>query len=274
MPLVSLDTILPEANRRGGYALGLVCLSWEDAEAFVAAGEATGTPVILQAGPGARRHMPVAIWGAMFRELGAGASVPVVAHLDHGASLEDCAEALEAGFTSVMFDGSGLPIDENVKITRDVAEIARKMGASTEAEVGFVGYAAGTTSRGTDPAEAALISALDIDALAVSIGNVHLQLGPSAEIDWALVAKLAEVVQQPLVIHGGSGVPDADRTRLAREFRVGKINVGTELRRHYGKSLRGTLTARPELYDRLEMARSVRPAMIKATSEMMRRAWR
>ena len=273
MPLVSLRTVLEAARARGGYAVGLVCLSWEDAEIFVAAGEAADVPVILQAGPGARRHMPVAIWGAMFRELGARASVPVVAHLDHGASLEECRAALETGFTSVMFDGSALPITENVRITREVVALARQSGASVEAEVGIVGYASGARSCGTDPGEAEAMAALEIDALAVSLGNVHLQDAPEAVIDWDLARELAAVVSQPLVIHGGSGVPAADRARLAREFHVAKINVGTELRQAYGRALRQSLSDDPDMYDRLAMARVVKPVMVEAAAALLAEAW-
>ena len=273
MPLVSLRPVLEAARARGGYAVGLVCLSWEDAEIFVAAGEAADVPVILQAGPGARRHMPVAIWGAMFRELGARASVPVVAHLDHGASLGDCRAALEAGFTSVMFDGSALPIAENVRITREVVDLARQSGASVEAEVGIVGYASGARSCGTDPKEAEAMAALDIDALAVSLGNVHLQDAPEARIDWDLARDLAAVTAQPLVIHGGSGVPAADRARLAREHRVAKINVGTELRQAYGRALRQCLSDAPDMYDRLAMARAVKPVMVDAAAALLTEAW-
>ncbi len=273
MPLVPLNPVLEAARARGGYAVGLVCLGWEDAEAFVAAGEETGVPVILQAGPGARRHMPVSLWGAMFRELGARASVPVVAHLDHGKDLEECRDALEAGFTSVMFDGSAMALADNVALTRQVVEMARAFGASVEAEVGVVGYAGGATSCGTNPEEAATLAALGIDALAVSLGNVHLQDAPDAIIDWDLAAALSSAEGQPLVIHGGSGVPPGDRARLARAFGVAKINIGTELRQAYGRALRTVLSDEPELFDRLAIACTVRPGLIHAAASLLRDAW-
>lgn len=273
MPLVTLKPVLEAARARGGYAMGLVCLSWEDAQNFVAAGEAAGTPVILQAGPGARRHMPVAIWGAMFRELGEAAQVPVVAHLDHGASLADCREALAAGFTSVMFDGSALPLSENMRISREVSELARQYGASVEVEVGIVGYSGGSASHGTDPCEAAAIAALDIDALAVSVGNVHLQDAPEARIDWQRAEEISAKVPVPLVIHGGSGVAPHDRARLARDHAVAKINVGTELRQTYGQTLRKVLADDATVYDRLAIARAVQPDIVAATAALMRSAW-
>lgn len=274
MPLVSLTPVLEQARAHGGYAMGLVCLSWEDAQMFVAAGEAADVPVILQAGPGARKHMPVSLWGAMFHELGRAAKVPVVAHLDHGASVDECAAALEAGFTSVMYDGSHLPLADNICNTREAARLAHKFGASIEAEIGIVGYAEGQTSRGTDPAEAAAMAELDIDALAISLGNVHLQTGPDAHINWDLAKEISRCVAKPLVIHGGSGVAAQDRGRLAAEFGVAKINVGTELRQIYGSELRRQLAADETLFDRLAIGRAIRPRFVEAAAGLLRSAWR
>lgn len=253
--------------------MGLVCLNWEDAETFVAAGQEAQVPVILQAGPGARAHMPVSIWGAMFRELGARADIPVVAHLDHGGSLEECEAALQAGFTSIMYDGSRLPLEENLRSTAEAAKMARAAGASIEAEIGFVGYADGQSSDGTNVGDARAMAALDIDALAVSVGNVHLQQGPLARIDWDLAQALSQVARQPLVIHGGSGVAAADRARLAREFGVAKINVGTELRQTYGETLRCVLAQDQTLFDRLAIAKAIRPKMVDTAAKAMAEAW-
>ncbi|MEM1274180.1 MAG: class II fructose-bisphosphate aldolase [Pseudomonadota bacterium] len=274
MPLVTLSEVLTEARARGGYAVGLVCLSWDDAEAFVAAGELAGVPVILSAGPGARAHMPVPIWGAMFRHLAERSAGPVVAHLDHGANFAECRAALDAGFSSVMYDGSALPLAENLDVTRQVVRAARMVGASVEAEVGIVGYADGSGSTGTNPADAAAMASLDIDALAVSLGNVHLQDKPGAQIDWDLAQKLADAARMPLVIHGGSGVASPDRVRLAEEFGVAKINIGTEMRQAYGRHLRATLRDAPELYDRLAIARAVRPGLIAETARLLSEGWR
>ncbi|MFN3282357.1 MAG: class II fructose-bisphosphate aldolase, partial [Tabrizicola sp.] len=119
--IATLAEVLGPAVRHGYAVPGLVCLGWEDARAYVRAAEAEKAPVILQAGPGARAHMPVAVWGAMFRELAEGTSVPVVAHLDHGMTVADCRAAIEAGFSSVMIDGSALALEENIALTAEVA---------------------------------------------------------------------------------------------------------------------------------------------------------
>ena len=152
MTLATLSEVLGPALR-GGYAVaGLVSLGWEDMRAYVAAAEAEGVPVILQAGPSCRAHTPLPVLAAMLRYLGEQASVPVVVHLDHGRSFDECREAVEAGFTSVMYDGSRLPLDRNIAETARVVDMAHAAGLSCEGEIGFVGYAEGEGSAGTDPA--------------------------------------------------------------------------------------------------------------------------
>lgn len=278
MPLVSLTPVLAAARARGGAALGLVCLGWEDAQAYVAAGEATGVPVILQAGPGARAHMPIEVWGEMFRWLAARAEVPVVAHLDHGASVAEVEGALAAGFSSVMYDGSRLPLAENIAQSLEAAALARAAGASFEAEVGFVGYAEGAGSQPTCPQEAArFCEAVQPDCLAVSVGNVHLMTGDPTPLDWAALkavrTALSQPLMQPLVLHGGSGVPPAHRARAARDFGVAKINLGTELRQVYGAALRDSLAEQPDVFDRLKLQAPVTAALQAATQEVLVQAW-
>ena len=256
----------------GGYAVaGLVCLGWEDARAYVAAAEAEGAPVILQAGPGARAHMPVSVWGAMFRALAEGARVPVVAHLDHGHSREACEVAIAAGFTSVMFDGSRLPLAENIARTREIAALAHAAGVSCEGEIGFVGYDEGAASEGTDPAEAARFAAeTGVDAVAVSVGNVHLQTTAQAQIDMDRLRAIEAACPAPLVLHGGSGLPAATRAALARGSAVCKVNIGTELRQTFGRALRDTLAAHPDRFDRIALLSATEPALTETARRVIR----
>jgi len=265
MPLATLSDVLQPALR-GGYAVGgLVTLGWEDMCAYVRAAETLGVPVILQAGPGCRAHTPLRVLGAMFRDLAEGASVPVVAHLDHGLSHAECAQALEAGFTSLMFDGSRSPLRENIDQTRAVVEMAHAAGVSCEGEIGFVGYDRGAASEGTDPAEAALFAReTGVDAMAVSVGNLHLQTGPGHGLDLARIRAIEAVSDVPLVIHGGSGVPVAQRRMLARETRICKFNIGTELRQAFGAALRGVLAGDPDRFDRVEILRALMPDLTRA----------
>lgn len=275
MPLVNLRAVLDQAEARRGAVLGMVCLGWEDAAEFVAAGEATGVPVILQAGPGARAAIPTEVWGQMFRSLGARAKVPVVAHLDHGKSPDECFAALDAGFTSVMFDGSKLPLAENIAATNRVAARARPAGASVEAEVGFVGYDDGAPSEGTSPEEAErFANEADIDCLAVSAGNVHLATEQKTPLDWESLGTIRQRVAQPLVLHGGSGIPSADRARAISEFHVCKINLGTEIRQAYGAALRAVLDEEPGIFDRLKIAKAVAKKRAALVQSALLESWR
>jgi fructose-bisphosphate aldolase class II len=270
MTVATLRQILDEAVS-GRYAVaGLVVLGWEDALAFTEAADETGLPIVLQAGPGCRRHTPVAILGKMFRHLAAQARVPVACHIDHATTLEDCVRGIDYGFTSVMIDGSALPLSENIALTNRVVEVARMAGVSVEAEVGFVGYAEGPASSFTSPADAARFEAeTGIDALAVSVGNVHLQTEKTDGIDLEAVAAIEAVTTVPLVLHGGSGIPVAMRQRLARAHRVKKFNIGTELRQAFGASLRKSVVDQPQSFDRIELLRPTIAAVRAAARDVI-----
>jgi fructose-bisphosphate aldolase class II len=271
MTVATLAEVLQPALRDGYAVAGLVCQGWEDMRAYVAAAEAEGAPVILQVGPGARAHTPLPVLGRMMRVLAEGAGVPVVLHIDHGEDAEVCRAAIGEGFTSVMYDGSRLPFAENVARTAEVARIARAAGVSCEGELGFVGYAGGAASTGTDPAEAARFAAeTGVDALAVSVGNVHLQTSPGAGIDEARLRAIAAATTVPLVIHGGSGVPADQRRRLARTAHVAKYNIGTELRQTFGAALRAVLAEDPVRFDRIEILSRTEPALTGAAREIIR----
>ena len=271
MTLVTLAQVLQPALK-GGYAVpGLVCLGWEDMRAYVAAAEAERAPIILQAGPGCRAHTPLPLLGRMFRHLAEQASVPVVAHLDHGYTLEECRAALDAGFTSVMVDGSKLPLQANIDLTAAVAELAHAAGASCEGEIGFVGYAGGAASAGTVPDEAARFALeTGVDAMAISIGNVHLQQDAGQGLDLDRLRAIEALTPVPLVIHGGSGVPTAERAALAATSNICKFNIGTELRMVFGTALRAALARDPSQFDRIEILRATEAPMTAAAQAVIR----
>jgi fructose-bisphosphate aldolase, class II len=262
----NLKPVLQDAMA-GNYALaGLVVLGWEDACAYVEAADETGIPVILQAGPGCRNHTPVSVLGKMFRHLAGQARVPVVCHIDHAYTLEECAAGIDNGFTSVMIDGSKLSISENIALTRRVVDLARPAGVSVEGEVGQVGYVSGASSAATSPDEAARFDQESgADALAISVGNVHLSTEKTTGIDVAALAAIERVTTLPLVLHGGSGIPVAARQDLAHNFRICKFNIGTELRMAFGKSLRQSLHDNPGAFDRIEiLKRTIGPLKAEA----------
>lgn len=271
MTLATLaDVVRPALT--GGYAVpGLVCLGWEDMRAFAMAAEAEGAPVILQAGPSCREHTPLPILGKMFRYLAESVSVPVVAHLDHGYTMDDCKAALDAGFTSLMFDGSRLPLDENIAQTHAVVELAHGAGISAEGEIGFVGYSGGEDSAGTDPEDAARFAReTGVDAMAISVGNVHLQQDREGGLDVARIRAIEAITDVPLVVHGGSGVPNDQRMALATGSKICKFNIGTELRMAFGAALRNAVNADEARFDRVQILRETHEPVFNAARAVFR----
>jgi fructose-bisphosphate aldolase class II len=266
MTLATLADVLQPALKNGYAVGGLVCLGWEDMRAYVAAAEAENSPVILQAGPGCREHTPLSVLGKMFRELAENASVPVVAHLDHGYTFEDCKIALDSGFTSLMYDGSRKPLNQNIDETAKIAEMAHKAGISCEGEIGFVGYSGGEASAGTDPKEAVEFARqTHVDAMAISVGNVHLQEDKDGGLDMDRIKAIDLMTTVPLVIHGGSGVPVAQRTLLAKSSSICKFNIGTELRMAFGAALREAVNKDDTRFDRVTILKETHdPVMIAA----------
>ena len=271
MTLATLKDVLQPALN-GGFAVGgLFTLGWEDMRAYVNAAEAEGLPVILQAGPSCRANTPLPILGKMFRTLAETVSVPVVAHLDHGYTFEECQEALDSGFTSLMYDGSRKPLAQNIDETARIAEIAHAAGISCEGEIGFVGYSEGENSLGTDPEEAAIFARESgVDAMAISVGNVHLQQNHEGGLDEVRIRAIEALTEVPLVIHGGSGVPLEQRQRLARTSKVCKFNIGTELRLGFGKSIRQILADDSEVFDRIQILKQVEPDLQAAAQITLR----
>ncbi len=270
MTIATLDDVLWPAMA-GSYAVaGLVVLGWEDAKAYVEAAEEAQLPVILQAGPGCRKHTPVPILGKMFRHLAEQASVPIVCHIDHARSVVECQEGIDHGFSSVMIDGSMLPLAENIALTQQVVTLSKSYGISVEGEVGVVGYSGGTASTYTSPEEARMFALkTGVDALAVSVGNLHLQTEQQAVIDMAALRAIEAVTTIPLVLHGGSGIPSATREFLAHNSRVTKFNIGTELRMAFGAALRSTLANQPEEFDRNNLLRATIPVSRKLAFSVM-----
>ncbi|EET48277.1 class II fructose-bisphosphate aldolase [Thalassobium sp. R2A62] len=271
MTLATLADVLQPALK-GNYAVGgLVTLGWEDMRAYAYAAQSIGAPVILQAGPGCREHTPLPILGKMYRHLAAEVDVPVVAHLDHGYTFDECSKALDSGFTSLMYDGSRKPLNQNIDETARIAELANAAGISCEGEIGFVGYANGENSAGTDPDEAAQFARESgVDAMAISVGNVHLQQDKEGGLDLPRIQAIEAVTSVPLVIHGGSGVPVAQRTLLAQTSKVCKFNIGTELRMAFGAALRASVNSDPDQFDRAVLLKATHDPVMTATQSVLR----
>lgn len=247
MPLTTTASIVADAvaSRRGAAALNVLTL--EHAEAIVAGASAAGCPVILQISHNAVRfhgddERPLA---AACREVAAAADVDVSLHLDHVETVELALRAPDSGFSSVMFDGSRLPYEDNVAQTREVAEKLHARGVWVEAELGEIGGKDGAHAPGvrTDPSEAAdFVHSTGVHGLAVAVGSSHAMVERTARIDLALVGRLRDAVAVPLVLHGSSGVPDED-LRAAVRHGMTKINIGTAVNIAWTSAIRQALAA-------------------------------
>ena len=184
MTAVNLKTLLNKANKNQYALAGLVVLGWEDALAFTYAADETGIPIILQAGPSCRAHTPIPILGKMFRYLAEQTKTPICCHIDHSYTLNECKEGMDHGFTSVMYDGSKLPLKKNINTSVKIAKLAKSYNASLEGEVGIVGYHNGKISEGTNIVDAKKFAdESGVDAMAISVGNTHLQTSKMARIN-------------------------------------------------------------------------------------------
>ena len=268
MTAKTLKEVLTKANKNKYAVAGLVVLGWEDALAYTQAADETGIPIILQAGPGCRKYTPVPILGKMFRYLAAQTKTHIVCHIDHGYSFKECLEGIDNGFTSVMFDGSRLPIKQNIKLTSAIVKVAHKANVSVEGEIGFVGYNKGKMSIGTKIEEVELFAKESgVDAIAISVGNQHLQTKKIAKIDISKIRAIENVTSAPLALHGGSGIPANIRKKLARNYNIAKFNIGTELRMLFGNTIRKNILINKRSYDRIELLKPT----IKETKKLTKK---
>jgi fructose-bisphosphate aldolase class II len=252
MPLVSTGAIVDTARAEGRGAAAFNVIQLEHAEAIVAGALRARAPVILQISQNAVRYhgalRPIA-WAA--RAVAESAEMPVALHLDHATDQELVDEALDLGVGSVMYDASALGYDGNVAATADVVRLCHERGVWVEAELGEIGGKDGVHAPGarTDPAEAAVyVAATGVDALAVAVGTSHAMLTRDAALDFGLIADLRAAVPVPLVLHGSSGVAEAD---LATAITAGmtKINIATRLNTVFTAAVRERLAADPDLVD-------------------------
>ncbi|SDB90673.1 fructose-bisphosphate aldolase [Sanguibacter gelidistatuariae] len=252
MTLVDLASVAGECAREqtGLGAFNVVHI--EHAEAFVAAAERAGRPVVLQVSENAVAfHGSLAPLGAGVLAAARSARVPVVVHLDHAKDTALIAEAIALGFTSVMYDGSHLPYEQNLAATAAVVAHAHARGVSVEAELGEVGGKDGVHHPGarTDPDEAGqFAAATGIDLLAVAVGSSHAMTTRGARLDTDLITALAAAVPVPLVLHGSSGVSD-EGMRSAIAAGIIKVNVSTHLNTIFTASVRDYLEANPAVVD-------------------------
>ena len=262
--ITNLKDILTPAQDKNYAVACFNVFGYEDARAVVDSAEARNASVILSINLDMRQFMTMEEIIGMLRPMAEKSKAPVCLHLDHTYEVDAVKEAIDVGFTSVMFDGSQLPISENISLIRDVVDYAHPKGVSVEAEVGSVPYASGRDhikSALTEVADALIMEQQgQPDALAISIGNVHRLESGTVEIDLERFNELEKALNLPLVIHGTSGLEDKDIQMLSLR-QVAKFNVGTVLRKSFGNSLRSTLESDPELFDRITMMKKVIPEL-------------
>ena len=237
--LVPFREILQDAYR-GKYAVGAFnCLSLENVLGAIEAAEELRSPIILQLAEIQFPYSPIGMMAPMFLEAARKASIPVSVHLDHGQSFETCARAIELGFNSVMIDGSSLPLEENIHLTREVSRMAKAFGVDVEAELGKVGDTGESEGEGTGGADTAdvftdveesayFLEQTGIDALAIAIGNLHGKYVATPTLNIKRLVELRERNNIPLVLHGGSGT-SVDDFKSCIHNGVSKINVATAI---------------------------------------------
>ena len=267
MALVTMKALLEQAQaeRRGVGAFSVG--NMEMVKGAVQAAEELRTPIILQIAEVRLKHSPLHLMGPMMVQAAKEAEVDIAVHLDHGLTMETVRKALELGFTSVMFDSFAYSFAENIERTREAAELARAYGATVEAELGLVGGSEdGSCDHGircTDPRDAKIFcERTGVDALAVAIGNAHGNYPVAPRLAFDVLEQIhAETGSIPLVLHGGSGITDADFQTAIRKGIV-KVNIAT--------ASFNQLMKRSEEYMRTEGAHnyfSLNEAMVRGTYE-------
>ncbi|MFG3144945.1 class II fructose-bisphosphate aldolase [Streptomyces sp. NPDC048243] len=278
MPLAATGELIARAAAARTAVAAFNVITLEHVEAVIAGAESAGAPVVLQVSENVvtyryGRLLPLARAATAAAER---AAVPVALHLDHVQSDDLLRQAAGAGFSSVMYDASRLPYEENLTATRAAADWAHAQGLWIEAELGEVGGKNGEPPRDahapgarTEPGEArAFVGDSGVDALAVAIGSSHAMTTRTAALDHGLLKRLSTSLGVPLVLHGSSGVPDGE-LRAAVEGGIAKVNVGTALNISMTAAVREFLAAHPEAMDSRKYLSVGREAMARTVTGLI-----
>lgn len=254
MALVTTKNLLLDAQKQG-FAVGAFNVeNMEMIQAVVTAAEEMNSPVILQTTPSTVKYADMAYFYANARVAAERASVPVVMHLDHGSSFGLAMQAFRVGYTSIMIDGSHGSFEDNIAVSKAVADACHPSGIPVEAELGKVGgkeddLESGEGNPYTDPLEAQIfVETTGIDSLAVAIGTAHGVYKGVPKLDVERLSEIRKVVPIPLVLHGTSGVPDEDVKECIRRG-ICKVNYATDLRIAFSKGVKAYLKENPEVFD-------------------------
>jgi len=240
--------------QKGGYAVGAFNVeNMEMVKAVIAAAKELQAPVMLQTTPSTVKYGTLKTYQALVAAEAEKAGIPVCLHLDHGSSFELAVRAIQAGYTSVMIDGSHEDFEQNIALTKKVTEVAKACGVTVEAELGKVGgkeddlEAEGDTN--TDPAEAReFVERTGVDSLAIAIGTAHGFYADTPVLDKERVSEVRSLVSIPLVLHGASGLRDED-IRECVQRGMCKVNFATELRVAYTDAGKKLIAENPDMFD-------------------------
>lgn len=276
MPLVSMNEFLPRA-KANKFAVGQFNMNnLEFAQAAVEAAIAENSPFIYGVSEGALRYMGIEFTVAMAEAAAKKSGLPIALHLDHGSSFEVAMKCIRAGFSSVMFDGSHYGLEENIALTKEVVKAAHAMGVSVEGELGTIGGVEDDLE--VDEADAKLANPEEairfyeetgVDCLAIAVGTAHGMYKGEPKIHYDIIQKVSDAIAVPVVLHGGSGVPD-EAIRLSVQAGVGKINVNTENQVAFTNTIREKLAADSNVIDPRKYLTPARDAMVAVIREKIR----
>ncbi len=276
MALVPVTELLLRADKEG-YAVGAFnANNMEIIQAIVEAAEKENSPVIMQASQGAIKYAGLEYITGMVKIAAAAVRVPVALHLDHGTDFDQVVRCIRSGFSSIMYDGSKLPLEENIAITKKVLEITRPIGVSLEAELGKIGgtednvHVSEHEAMYTDPEEARyFVEKTGIESLAIAIGTAHGQYKGDPKLDFERLKKIKSLVKIPIVLHGSSGVSD-ESLRKAIGLGVCKVNIDTNIREAFVGEVRRIMADNPNEIDPRKLLGPAREAAVAIIREKIR----
>ncbi len=276
MPLVSMNEFLPKA-KAGKFAVGQFNMNnLEFAQAITDAAIEEKSPFIFGVSEGALKYMGMEYTVAIAQAAAQKSGLPIALHLDHGSSFEVAMACIRAGFSSVMFDGSHHSYEDNIRLTKEVVRAAHAMGVSVEGELGTIGGVEDDIS--VDEANAALAKPEEairfyeetgVDCLAIAVGTAHGMYKGEVKIHYDIIKEVVAKIPVPVVLHGGSGVPD-EMIREAIQAGVGKINVNTENQVACTEAIREVLGKDAKVYDPRKYLTPARNAMKEVVKEKIR----
>ncbi|QEK11259.1 class II fructose-1,6-bisphosphate aldolase [Crassaminicella thermophila] len=274
--IVAGREILKHAHKHG-YAVGAFNVNnMEQVKAIIEAAEETKSPVIIQASQGGLKYAGVEYIAAMVKEAAKNASVPVALHLDHGTDFKQIMMCIRNGFTSVMIDASHYELEENIKKTRKIVEMAHAVGVSVEAELGKIGGVEDDISVDekdatfTDPDDAEkFVAETGVDSLAIAVGTAHGPYKGEPKLDFERIKVIKEKLNMPLVLHGSSGVPE-ESIKEAVRLGINKINIDTDIRMAFHRAVKEFVKKNPDVYDPRKILSPAKEEMKNVIADKMR----